>query len=269
MNIDELLEKHDFNSIQKTTRITKENLQKLISKDFENLNKAQALGFLSILDREYGVVEDLREDWEEYFSNREENEKILLQTQPNSTYLTSMTKPKETNPQLVLAGIGLLVLIFVAFMAYDGDTKEVVVPPVPKVVDLNDTNDILDENHTVQNNNEANVTNANSENNTTMPQGELNVTSSALKIVPMKKLWFGMVDITTQAKSDQIIDKPFDINLTKPMVIVTSKATFSLQNQNSKKDYRDYKKHYFKIENGILSEITRNQFVLLGGPKKW
>lgn len=85
----------------------------------------------------------------------------------------------------------------------------------------------------------------------------------------MKKLWFGMVDVTTQAKSDQIIDKPFDINLTKPMVIVTSKATFSLQNQNSKKDYMDYKKHYFKIENGILSEITRDQFVLLGGPKKW
>ncbi|MDD5360209.1 MAG: hypothetical protein PHI79_04060 [Sulfurovaceae bacterium] len=259
MKIDELLEKHDIDSIQKTTRITKENLKKMISKDFENLNKVQAFGFLSILEREYGAVEDLREDWEEYFHTIEENEKLVLPVRQDNSFLTGMKIDKETNPKLVLAGIGLLILVFVAFMAYDSDTKEIKVPPVPKVVtDLTDTNEVIDENHTQV-----------AETNTTSLQNEQNITSSTLQIIPVKKLWFGIVDIASQVKNDQIIDKPFDINLTKPIVIVTSKATFSLQNQNSKKDYRDYRKHYFKVENGTLSEITRDQFVLLGGPKTW
>jgi len=269
VKIDELLEKHDIDSIQKTTRITKENLQKIIARDFEHVNKVQALGFLSILEREYGPLEDLREDWEEYFHTIEEDEKIVLSIQPNNSSSTRTKINQEMNPQLVLAGIGLLVLVFVAFMAFDADKQEKQAPPIPKMsVDLNDTNETLDENHTQVS--EANTTSLNADQNATPSLlVDQNISSSALQIVPGKKLWFGMVDVTTKDKSDQIIDKPFDINLTKPIAIVTSKATFSLKNKTSKKDYMDYKKHYFKVENGTLSEITKEQFVALGGPKKW
>jgi len=143
VKIDELLEQYDIDSIQKTTKVTKKNLKRILAKDFDKLNKAQAFGFLSILEREYGVIEDLRESCEEYFANIEENEKLASQIEPNRPIYMKLKKTFDS--QLILAAIGFLVLLFVAFMAFDPDSKDDI--QIPKItVDLNDTNATLDTN---------------------------------------------------------------------------------------------------------------------------
>lgn len=275
MTIDELVEQQGIDNIQKTTRITKENLKKIISKDFGNLNKAQVFGFLSILEREYGVIDNLRGLCEEYYADEEKIENATPQIQPNRTYSVN-TRSNPLDSKLIWLIGGLSALFFIAFMAFDkGDKPDMQIPKM--TADLNDTNRTIDLNGTQKK--EANATDINATNsdvdknttdlNSTNVNLDKNVIVSTLQIVPTKKIWFGMVDLGSKAKKDLIVDKPFVIDTIKSMLIATSKATFSLQDQSGKTEYKDFKSHYFKVDKGVLSEITKEQFVTLGGPKKW
>jgi len=62
MNLNELIERDGLEVISEKTNISVNNLKKLVDLDFEGLNRVRALGFLSILRREYGLELDTIED---------------------------------------------------------------------------------------------------------------------------------------------------------------------------------------------------------------
>jgi len=240
VKIDELLEQHDIDSIQKTTKITKENLKRILAKDFEKLNKAQVFGFLSILEREYGSIEDLREYAQEYFVDIEESERVALSIEQNRSFSISMKPKKAFDSQLIFAAIGFLVLLFVAFMAFDPDSKDDI--QVPKItVDLNDTNATLDTNSSDTNSSDINSTIKNKA-NATSSNVEQNMTVPAKKQSPNKTI------------EDQTIDKSSSIDDNKSKIITKSKSTSSLQNNKTKTNHNNHKRDYIKVEDGNKSK---------------
>ncbi len=79
MKLNELLERDGFTSVNERTNISIDNLIKLVDNNFEALSRVKALGFLSILSREYEMIEldDLNSAIRKYFeenSNNEDNE---------------------------------------------------------------------------------------------------------------------------------------------------------------------------------------------------
>ncbi|MCK4442791.1 MAG: hypothetical protein KAU90_12355 [Sulfurovaceae bacterium] len=62
MKLDELIKSEGLEVVSEKTNISENNLNKLVNLDFEGLNRVKALGFLSILRREYGIELDTIED---------------------------------------------------------------------------------------------------------------------------------------------------------------------------------------------------------------
>jgi len=62
MKLNELIKSEGLEVVSEKTNISTDNLKKLVNLDFEGLNRVKALGFLSILRREYGIEVDTIED---------------------------------------------------------------------------------------------------------------------------------------------------------------------------------------------------------------
>lgn len=78
MRLSELLEEQSLKSISLKTMISEDNIQRIISEDYSDLAKAKALGFLSILEREYDLdLKDVRNNAITYFEMHTEGEESV------------------------------------------------------------------------------------------------------------------------------------------------------------------------------------------------
>jgi hypothetical protein len=83
MQLNEIIEENTLPTISRRTRISVENLQALIDRDWSRLQKVQALGFISILEREYHIdLSDLKEECRAYYaehaSEHQEAEPLIV-----------------------------------------------------------------------------------------------------------------------------------------------------------------------------------------------
>jgi hypothetical protein len=77
MDINEFFKSHSLESIYQKTNISIEILERIKNKEWDKLKKVQAIGFLRIIEREFGVdLSDLKEECKEFFKNYN-NEKPL------------------------------------------------------------------------------------------------------------------------------------------------------------------------------------------------
>jgi len=178
MKLDELIEKFGLEAISEKTNISIDNLNKLLRQDFEGLNRVKALGFLSILQREYDMdIDSLRESIKGYF---EDNTKIADET-------VLVAPEKEENNLAYLKWVVVAILLAgLWYLYYIGKLDKFLESKNSTKMDLNDS-EIL------KNNTEAKIKNViikKDKNQTkveikTPPVGELdkNKTSSTMKIV--------------------------------------------------------------------------------------
>lgn len=80
MQLNEILEENTLKSISKKTNISEEDIERLVSADFTQMKRAKALGFISILEREYKAdLGTLKEQARTFYADSDE-EKITLNT---------------------------------------------------------------------------------------------------------------------------------------------------------------------------------------------
>ncbi len=87
MQLNEVIEENSIVTISKRTRLSVENIEKLVHRDFSDMKRVKALGFISILEREFGIELDaLRKECGDYFSSspEEEFDARLVITAPES-----------------------------------------------------------------------------------------------------------------------------------------------------------------------------------------
>ena len=74
MQLNEILEENSIKSISQKTKISEENLENLLARNFEVLMKIKTLGFISILEREYKAdLNALREEALAYYADHRED----------------------------------------------------------------------------------------------------------------------------------------------------------------------------------------------------
>jgi hypothetical protein len=106
MQLNEIVEEHSLPSISQKTRIAVENLEALVARDWSRLKKVQALGFISILEREYHVdLSGLREECRAYFDAHQT---------PGGEQVSMVATPTERDPGKASKGLVLLVLLLAA-----------------------------------------------------------------------------------------------------------------------------------------------------------
>ncbi len=87
MQLNEVIEENSLATISKRTRISVENIEKLVNRDFSDMKRVKALGFISILEREFNLeLSTLKTECIEYFSPYpdEEFDAKLVVTVPES-----------------------------------------------------------------------------------------------------------------------------------------------------------------------------------------
>jgi hypothetical protein len=79
MQLNEILEENTIKSISQKTKISEDNLENLLARNFEVLMKTKTLGFISILEREYKAdLTALREEALEYYASHKVEHSISV-----------------------------------------------------------------------------------------------------------------------------------------------------------------------------------------------
>ena len=103
MRLSELLEEQSIKSISLNTMISEDNIQKVISEEYTGLTKAKALGFLSILEREYNLdLKDVRNNAISYFDMHQDNSASI------NIALPRVEEKKGRSKWFILLMLGLL-----------------------------------------------------------------------------------------------------------------------------------------------------------------
>lgn len=69
MQLNDILEENSLKQISKKTKISEENIEKLLEKRFDKFDRVKAMGFLSIIEREFGIkLDELREEAIRYYA---------------------------------------------------------------------------------------------------------------------------------------------------------------------------------------------------------
>ena len=350
MGLSELLEQQDLKLVSIRTMISEENIKRIVSEDYSNLTKAKALGFLSILEREYQLdLKDVRSNAKAYFA-------MQVPGEISANIALPKVEDSKKRPKWFLFSI-LLLLGYASwyfFTQFDKKTLNTLIPfnseqnqteviekesifsveinentiknlEVAPIVIENEvvTQKIVEDNTTkinkfnvstvrkekesavheyqnnaiVENNDtkvvEINIstsvenivenskvelleTNNTIEENTTIPTqmiinnlpDVIEVTKVVLK--PVKRLWFGLVNMRTGKRDHFSIRKPFTIDLTKgDWLVATSPAPFSLKFGEKNDVYNNGREHYFIVTKKGITSLKKKAYVRKGGYRKW
>ncbi len=84
MQLNEIFEKYSLKTISQKTKISEANIEYLLANDFDKLKKIKALGFISILEREYKTdFEELKMQALEYYNQQPEDHRINIESPMN------------------------------------------------------------------------------------------------------------------------------------------------------------------------------------------
>jgi len=106
MQLNDILEESDVKKISQKTNISKENIETLMDEDFASLSKAKALGFISILERDYKAdLMTLREKALAYYEKHGNDEERMVFTVPISEEKTESARGNSKFTLLLVLGL--------------------------------------------------------------------------------------------------------------------------------------------------------------------
>jgi len=116
MQLNDILEENTVKAISTKTNIAENNIDALVAADFEKIKRVKAMGFISILEREYNAdLSALREQALEYYNAHNVEERVTL----------GMPMPEEKKGRskwfMILV---LLLIVYAIWYAFDNFDKE-------------------------------------------------------------------------------------------------------------------------------------------------
>ncbi|MDD5212479.1 MAG: hypothetical protein PHV62_08700 [Sulfuricurvum sp.] len=253
------------NSIHEHTHISRAKLELLFTKSFNELNRVQFMGFLSILEREYNVdLSILRDEYDSY-----------LQLNPNQVRsVNSAILQAPSNPRIkwVIGGI-ILIIALIGFVVLTQNKLSNL--PKEEVIVLNTSEVNRTEPALIADQNSSIDTNA-TETNSTMTAEENSTKVSAvqnfghiIRIEPLSKVWVGMMDLESGVKTQKLTSSAIEIDTTKNWLFIFGHGRLKLIGKDSNTTLKERNTAWFSYENGILTQLTSEQFNLKNKGSNW
>ncbi len=245
--------------IHERTHISRDKLEQFLSKSYGEIARVQFMGYLSILEREYGV--DLSEVKEEYNEFHQDNETLM--PSKASVILQSSTSSK---PKWIAAGI-----IGIAALMGGGYLLQGTMSAAPKeeVMHLTTANvDVVPIQESNQS--EANGTLASSALTEEGAEGNRSASiGSQLSILPTYKVWYGIIDTATQERKQNTTKEPILIDGSKNHLIVLGHGKVQIQSSEGTTELNESNRVYFAAEGGKMKLIPHKEFIERNGGKEW
>jgi len=311
MQLNDILEENSVKAISAKTKISEDNLENLLAKNFDKLKKVKTLGFISIIEREYHAdLAHLREDAQEYYGQVGEDKSITLGL--------PITEEKKGTSKFMMFIILTLFATATWYFLTQFDKKYIseLIPFIDEatlenIMGGDDAVDIVEE-LKITKVSEANTEEASTSYETietaktavattsiattksetitddesvivaqtvtdiTPKTSEIEVDTAEapmkkiVSIVPVRRLWFGLIDMDTQERNHFSIADAYQLEVgEKRWLIATSSAPFSLKVGEKHEEFNDAQEHYFKIDENSAISLTKSEYVALGGWAQW
>jgi len=282
MNGVDILKNIGAQKIHETTHISKQHVQAIIHGSFEDINKIQFIGFISILEKEYEIdLTDLRDKGIAYFNDVTTYD----QTPKKSVFVT--TETKTTNKKFFLIIIILIFITAVVYKSYpfllDEKQTDKKVNKLDNKIINNAKKIIISEKTTHKNIYEENISTEPikiSEKNISIIKTDLNTSAKIIKktkvevktiinIEPRIRVWMGYIDLKTHKKHQKVFKGNFLLDTSKDWIIVFGHSNINIEVNGLLKKYSSNKNLRFLFKNGKLEKIDYKKFKELNEGKEW
>ena len=116
MQLNEILEENTVKAISTKTNIAEDNIDALVSAEFDKLKRVKTMGFISIIEREYNAdLSALKEQALEYYNAHNTDEKVTLGL--------PMAEEKKGRSKWFMTLV-LLLIVYAIWYAFDNFDKE-------------------------------------------------------------------------------------------------------------------------------------------------
>ncbi len=270
MNTFEDLQSLGANVIHEQTHIARSKLELVLNKSFSSLTRVQFMGFISILEREYGIdLTDLRSEYDEFMQTHPDvavpKKSVILQAQSRS------------RQKWVLGGILAIALLVGLGSMIQGRLS---IAPSEDIMKLSSADvEVADVNMDVILPVETNTTMVTpvTEMNVTASKNELNVSviksvtaiENAISIKPTVKVWMGILDLTTGSKSQATSMDPIVLDKTKNTLYMFGHGRLEIVTPEGTKILKDRNTVWFTYENGQLKQINAAEFAVKNNGATW
>jgi len=257
--------------IYEDTHIPVEHVQAMLYESFEGLTKVQFIGFLSILEREYG--EDLsavRAHGIEYFNEKSTPNELMPD---ESMFLSSKRKKNLTIVYILFALAVFAIAIYfttkVATNTLSAHTKEnKIIQNIKNEVIAEDNNvsetNTIDENITQP----AEVTKKASQE----PKVAIEEPKAVIKsfeIRARKKVWLGYIDVQTDKKYQKTFTGNFELDPTKEWLMIFGHGYVDVTINDETQKFHDKNTLRLLYKDGTVKKITTDEFKALNRGNKW
>ncbi|MEA2099189.1 MAG: hypothetical protein U9P72_03570 [Campylobacterota bacterium] len=268
--------------IHETTHISKQHVQAILYESFEDINKIQFVGFISILEREYNLeLDDLKSKGLNYF---------LELTPEDSQVQTVFVTPKR-NKSHTTAYIIITIAIFIAVTIFSLISSSSILKT--QNIGLKELNNTAIESakKIVIESNSSIEKDKPSQNNITKVEEvviapkkvevkeevkeeakreiKLKDSSTSLIIKPKSKVWMGYIDIKTYKKHQTVFKKEFTFDTKKDWIIVFGHGYINLEIDGRIEKFSTKNNLRFLYKDGVLTKISLQEFKRLNRGKRW
>ena len=123
MQLNEILEENTVKAISAKTNIAEDNIDALVASDFEKINRVKAMGFISIIEREYHAdLSAVREEAIVYYEGLKEDESITI------GLLQPVEKKGKSKLFMFIVFIMIGFAIWYAFINFDKEKLNAMLP---------------------------------------------------------------------------------------------------------------------------------------------
>ena len=298
-----VLEKIGLKEVSTKTHIEVKQLAYILNAQYDKLNKINTLGFVKILSREYDIdFTEWLEGYHDYWAEQDNEE----DTQSNKIFICARSDRSYKKAAWFFL---LMVLIAGAFFVVSVFKIDVGIPSIidkvkteirqtnnayqsasvvkeattslgvkveERIIETNSTNSSIeavvvsiDENLMRKaESNESNATAPILEIQTNTPI-KSDVNTSKAMILPMKRIWVGIVNLETNTRKESSSDHNITIDLHQKQIIKTGHGFFKLSYDGNVEDFKEQGSTRFLVENGTLQKISEEKFVELNRGKNW
>ncbi len=255
--------------IHEATHISKQHAQGMLHESFEDMNKIQFLGFVSILEREYHInLDSLRAKGNEYF-----NDILSIQNDKNKLFITPKKKRNYSFFYIMIA-----VLVFITVTAFT--ITNFSSAATDKKVQLLDNNNIdsatqnsiplIDELNTTMEEEPGII--IEDENLTEIDEDiipEAVLVPKSLKIIPNVRVWVGYIDLQTYKKYQKFVSDELVLDPEKDWVLVLGHGDLNIELNSEIQEFKTKNNLRFSYIDGVLKKITHSEFKQLNRDSEW
>ena len=261
------LKKIGIQKIHENTHISRLHVEAILQEDFSAMTKIQLLGFISILEREYGLIlDELKDTAIKHFKEIQEQhagEEVKVFLAPK--------RKRNLTPLYITVVIFIFVSIMFITMRASSDKEEITVidntaidsaksyiEPEPELEPIIDTTP--DENLTIKEPEAVKL-----EAQEVLEKEEI----TSFKIIPNAKVWLGYIDLNTYKKYQRTFKNEFDLDPSKDWILAFGHGNLKIEINGVIKKYKIKRNVRFSYVNGQLEEISLEKFKRLNKGNRW